>query len=545
MRPPTRQTPHREAPIRPSRAATPQRGLQTSEVTAAHALDIDGLVRAGRISDAISLSHGALFLGEQSPEAIARIRLTLSSLLFMSGQLDESSAQAIAILVGPEISNNVRAGAKLAELRAMVMTGDCDAARLGAESILAGAEWAGADLALSGAFETLGYLAWDEGRATEALRWMHASIQRADQGPSEIRRSNPRLHMAAMLTAFGEFELSAEMLSDVEGRIVASHHTEWLAAVRATRTRLLFARGENDRAESDAKAALALSERLGTPLFASMALSVLAELALRAGDMASAARLLGDVRATPPPVGVLGWASHMWAEIHLKDAQVGPSRALELLADCLSDHAAANRLMLEDPAGAAWWVRSALAVGDRDTAERIVANVAVIARSNPELPTLAAADAHSRGIFDGRPDLLRDATALHRSPWARASATEDLGMALSFSDRPASLMEFDRALAIYSQIGSVRDASRVRRRLRQKSERAVSGWASLTSPEERVALVVAEGLTNAQVGARLFLSRHTVDFHLRQVFRKLGITSRVELVRLVITDGLAGRVTPR
>jgi ATP/maltotriose-dependent transcriptional regulator MalT len=539
VRPPTGQSPHRGETTRASHASTSHRGSQHSEKTAAHALDIDGLVRAGRISDAISLSHGSLFLGDQSPEATARIRLTLSSLLFMSGRVDESSAQAIAILVEPEVSNNVRAGAKLAQLRAMVMTGDRDAARLGAESILAGAEWAGADLALTGAFETLGYLAWDEGRATEALRWMHASIQRADQGPSEVRRSNPRLHMAAMLTAFGEFELSAEMLSDVEERLVASQYNEWLSAVSAMRTRLLFARGENDRAECEAKAALALSERLGTPLFASMALSVLAELALRRGDLASAARLLEDVRAVPPPVGVLGWASHMWAEIHLREAQVGASRALELLSGCLSDHVATNCLLLEDTAGAAWWVRSALAVGDRDTAERIVADVAAIARSNPELPTLTAADAHARGILERRPDLLRDAIARHRSPWARASAMEDLAMTLSLNDRAASLMEIDRSLAIYSQIGSVRDASRVRRRRRQKSERPVSGWASLTSPEQRVALVVAEGLTNAQVGTRLFLSRHTVDFHLRQVFRKLGITSRVELVRLVITEARA------
>ena len=169
VRPPTRQTPHFEAPFRPSHAATPQPGHQASEVTAAHVLDVDGLVRAGRIRDAISLSHGALFLGDQSPEAIARIRLTLSSLLFMSGRVDESLAQAIAILEEPKISNSVRAGARLGELRGMVMAGDCNAARLGVESILAGAEWAGADLALSGAFETLGYLAWDEGRADRSL----------------------------------------------------------------------------------------------------------------------------------------------------------------------------------------------------------------------------------------------------------------------------------------------------------------------------------------------------------------------------------------
>jgi DNA-binding CsgD family transcriptional regulator len=46
--------------------------------------------------------------------------------------------------------------------------------------------------------------------------------------------------------------------------------------------------------------------------------------------------------------------------------------------------------------------------------------------------------------------------------------------------------------------------------------------------------VVAEGVTNAQAADRLFLSRHTVDFHLRQVFRKLEIHSRVELTRSVL-----------
>ncbi len=45
---------------------------------------------------------------------------------------------------------------------------------------------------------------------------------------------------------------------------------------------------------------------------------------------------------------------------------------------------------------------------------------------------------------------------------------------------------------------------------------------------------MAEGLTNQQAGARMFVSRHTVDFHLRQIFRKLGITSRVMLAGVVL-----------
>jgi DNA-binding CsgD family transcriptional regulator len=56
------------------------------------------------------------------------------------------------------------------------------------------------------------------------------------------------------------------------------------------------------------------------------------------------------------------------------------------------------------------------------------------------------------------------------------------------------------------------------------------------------ATLVAEGLTNQQVADRMYVSVHTVAFHLKQVFRKLGIGSRVELARMVAAqlsaDGL-------
>ena len=69
---------------------------------------------------------------------------------------------------------------------------------------------------------------------------------------------------------------------------------------------------------------------------------------------------------------------------------------------------------------------------------------------------------------------------------------------------------------------------------RRRRERTSSGWASLTDTERSVAHVVAEGLTNREAAERLFLSPHTVDFHLRSIFRKLGAKSRVHLTRLVV-----------
>jgi DNA-binding CsgD family transcriptional regulator len=54
----------------------------------------------------------------------------------------------------------------------------------------------------------------------------------------------------------------------------------------------------------------------------------------------------------------------------------------------------------------------------------------------------------------------------------------------------------------------------------------------LTPQQLQVAQLVAEGHSNREAAARLFVSPRTVDFHLRNLFTKLGITSRVEFARL-------------
>ena len=60
------------------------------------------------------------------------------------------------------------------------------------------------------------------------------------------------------------------------------------------------------------------------------------------------------------------------------------------------------------------------------------------------------------------------------------------------------------------------------------------GWSSLTATEERVAESVSQGLTNRQVAKLLYMSHHTVDSHLRHIYWKLGINSRIELTRLLV-----------
>src|SRR5215813_3186102 len=63
------------------------------------------------------------------------------------------------------------------------------------------------------------------------------------------------------------------------------------------------------------------------------------------------------------------------------------------------------------------------------------------------------------------------------------------------------------------------------------------GWQQLTSAERVVSMLAAEGLSNPAIASRLFISRHTVEAHLKHVFVKLGIGSRVELAGIALREG--------
>jgi transcriptional regulator of acetoin/glycerol metabolism/DNA-binding CsgD family transcriptional regulator len=69
-----------------------------------------------------------------------------------------------------------------------------------------------------------------------------------------------------------------------------------------------------------------------------------------------------------------------------------------------------------------------------------------------------------------------------------------------------------------------------------RANRPVLGLAGLTDAERSIADLVAQGLTNRQIADRVFVSRHTVDFHLRSIFRKVDVTSRIALTRLIVVQ---------
>jgi DNA-binding CsgD family transcriptional regulator len=157
---------------------------------------------------------------------------------------------------------------------------------------------------------------------------------------------------------------------------------------------------------------------------------------------------------------------------------------------------------------------------------------------------MAAAAAHARGLLERNPAVVVSAAADYQDPLAKASAAEDAGVAFAKAgDRDRAVLQLDQAQQLYAGACAVRDVNRVRARLRdlgvrrrdrsQVSSRPSCGWASLTETEQKVAHLVAQWLTNREVADRLFLSPHTVDSHLRQIFRKLEIRSRRELAPLL------------
>ena len=79
---------------------------------------------------------------------------------------------------------------------------------------------------------------------------------------------------------------------------------------------------------------------------------------------------------------------------------------------------------------------------------------------------------------------------------------------------------------------SLDEAVAYARRTRGARGRPSSGWASLTPTEEQVVALAVEGLSNPEIGERLFISRGTVKTHLAHVYAKLGVANRTELASL-------------
>jgi DNA-binding CsgD family transcriptional regulator len=309
---------------------------------------------------------------------------------------------------------------------------------------------------------------------------------------------------------------------------------EWLATER-------FLAGDWDDALAELEAALALAEETGERYSLVHTLGLRALLALHRDDLpaaeAAAARAAGELDAGSPRFRS-HWAT--WVKALLLEANGAVPEAHATLAG-VWDWCRRAGFALEYPVLGPDLVRLALAAGDRERAAQVAAAVAEVADRNA-VPWITGAALRCRGLAAGDPGILRaavDAYAAGSRPLELALAAEDAAGALTRAgDAAAATGLLERALAGYERLDAARPAARaaaalrrlgVRRGARGPRRRPRLGWESLTPTEDRVVDLVAEGLSNPQIGERLFISRRTVQTHLAHVFAKLGISSRTQL----------------
>jgi DNA-binding CsgD family transcriptional regulator len=412
----------------------------------------------------------------------------------------------------------------------------------------------------------LSLASWRDGRLGEALERGREAVRRAEPspvgtGPADV--TDPGLVLAAMLTDLGRSDEAARVLETMAADAGPTGDGRAAAALATVRARLALEAGDLDAAEAGAAwaedPASEVEERVtagcgagasdtGAPEAHPMlpeALCVLATTALRRGDLLRAAQHLERRRMTLlDSPDLFGSARGTFLEAQLARAEHGAKQAMAVLATVYNGLPEHRTLLVEEPAAAGWMVRTAMDAGEHGRAKALVVVAAELADDNCAFPGLATVAEHARGVLDQDAGALIRAARQHSHPWAQASAAEDAAEVLAEAgDRDGALAQFDQALAAYEQAGAVIDAGRVRSRLRslgvrrrhwRQAVRPVGGWESLTDTERSVADLVAQGLTNRQVAGRMFLSPHTIDFHLRQIFRKLDIGSRVELTRQVV-----------
>jgi DNA-binding CsgD family transcriptional regulator len=201
-------------------------------------------------------------------------------------------------------------------------------------------------------------------------------------------------------------------------------------------------------------------------------------------------------------------------------------------------------------AGHRWWVPDhveallaldrvddAVRVLDAWEAERRAGDDRTLASTTRSRGLIAAA----RGLVSEAAALLEDAVAQHEQAadsFGRARALLALGVVRRRERQKRAAREaIASALEGFEQLGAATWAEKARAELgRFGGRRREEG---LTAAERRVAALVAEGRTNREVAAALFLGERTVETHLSHVYAKLGVRSRAELARVYRPDSEA------
>jgi DNA-binding CsgD family transcriptional regulator len=287
--------------------------------------------------------------------------------------------------------------------------------------------------------------------------------------------------------------------------------------------------------------ALSLAHSTGQAEMTGHLLAGLALLAAYRGDQSAFDVAHAEFRRVAEPRGLLLCQDQMaWAAGHLRLLDGHPAEASRTLGTI--SHPLVVAASVVDR------VEAAVRADRSEPAHDLLAGLTAWAAA-AGTDRLSATVAHARALLAPPADaerLLRlalDPTTDGR-PFDRARAALALGELLRRHGRRVDAREpLAAAVDGFERLGADRWAQRARAELRaagRSTRRAGEPTHTRLTPQElQVARYAAEGRSSRDVAALLYLSPRTVDFHLRNVFAKLGLTSRAELARLPL-DELAG-----
>ncbi|GAA0400799.1 helix-turn-helix transcriptional regulator [Streptomyces luteireticuli] len=392
----------------------------------------------------------------------------------------------------------------------------------------------------------LSNLEWAAGSLDEGLHWGREALRLANDALPVTWRPYPSLALGAKLNQLGRFCESATEIGRARALAERLHHHRAITDSMIANGRVLMGRGHMAQAEAELASSVSQARRLGDSTTASHGLALMSLISLARGENGRAADQVwraGTELAGRPRAALV---AHQWADVRVSAEHADPRNAVKLLVGRYPELVTEPSLFLRDHAAAAWLVRLARRAEDTSLAASAVRAVERLAQPSAADPAYTAAALHAWALLHDNVEALECAVRQHRYPFAAAAADEDLGMLLMRrGDREASVGRHLRAARDrYRSIGASAAATRVESVLRElgtgffpprsnPASPAAVPLDDLTEAELRIAHLVAGGMTNRQVATRLGRSPHTVNYHLRQIFRKLDIGSRVELARLL------------
>lgn len=517
-------------------------GLDPGRGPRADALQLDLATArcwAGQVTEGERLLR-ELLARPHDPAVDADAALALARSLVLGGGTQE----ALTVLTGAEAraDTSVERGRLVAE-RALcsLLRGELAAAGSAASQVLDGGP-ADDESRCVAASVRCSLLALD-GRFSEAIAVGEAAVRlAAESADSETVRRPPQLFLGSVLLDADRFDDGWRML-DQGRRLSEALGAVWdLPLVHLVTARGRYLTGDHGDSLTEAETGLALAAEVGTHVLEVWGHAIVARVHLHRGDLEAVRQALtaGEavVRRTGPQVRGLDWL--VWARAGLCGLEGDERAARSLLAAVWAGHLERG-MRSERRLFGPELVRLHLRAGDEAAAADVVAALEELAGLAGTVSAEAAAQ-QGRGLLERGADRLAAAAAMTADTACR---TEHVAQALDAADglvHEGRVNEaaswFERAADVARDVGmtaSVRRADAglrglgVRRGARGPRGRPSTGWDALTPTEAEVADLAARGLSNPEIGERLYISRRTVQTHLSHVYAKLGIESRVEL----------------